>query len=869
MTIREFRVLVKDLSEKAKRKLEELNQEVNLKDIDDEYRAQYDAENIKKYEAYKTAIEELSASLIKMLDENKPVTIEEQEIMLGKMGETRKALREIKDVYSNLYAIYSPVLDSVDTVYARINTNSNMTLKNAIEETESSVVKVDSDPDSMGGNSSRRLMIKVKRPDGAEVDGFFTCDHKLFEYDNDGTIEALMQKAVEQHQDDVQLKSFVEAVKKSPYGVNGLLLSALSKSQEKNEKNEIRERLRDDRAMGVVGVYEFLKGFSVDSLRMLGIINNDISYELIKNNNNIQDLLKKIRGSFTENDIKSIANEKYQYSEFSRKGISANKGSSRAGRNYALSKVASLLGASDVIAKSTPLTVEYNGNHYKGYFMEKCDGVCFDDDIYKMSKSELGKLRDVGSEVMEQLAKIQVIDYICQNVDRHHGNFAFKVNKKGKATKVTGIDNDLSFGTKEMPADKSPQHGIPLNFLMVIPEEMAYIISKLDKETLMGALADTGLTKAEIEATGARFDVLKKHLESKASKDNSLKVGQIKIVPRDGWKKEKLDTLGGDSFTLHRDGVRRNPTLFEKTKYVKTEMEDLENYIWRNLAQYQQYRKMNLDRKTDAYKVYSEATGINLFSPEGLDEHKATLSNYLSRFVRTENRFQKVHSQYTEMKDVLEKLANENYPKDMSLAERMEFENNLMAAEKKVKEYIAYKTATKDNGYNGTTRLKEAKALAAYLKSYRESFAEAFKNKLENEMDSYYHEYLQERKVDMVANAIVRSLLNKHFDKKLSWDERQSIQSTEEQIRKNPAFENMLKAQKEEFAGQSAIDYYNQLAETEPAKVLEAYAEELKRLSEAAKNKEGEKKEKANDAVKKNDNANNGHAKKSGKAKNL
>jgi len=50
--------------------------------------------------------------------------------------------------------------------------------------------------------------------------------------------------------------------------------------------------------------------------------------------------------------------------------------------------------------------------------------------------------------VIRSLVELQIIDYLCLNVDRHPGNLMYQVNQEGIITGIQGIDNDSSFGRR-------------------------------------------------------------------------------------------------------------------------------------------------------------------------------------------------------------------------------------------------------------------------------------------------------------------------------------------------------------------------------------------------------------------------------------
>lgn len=125
-------------------------------------------------------------------------------------------------------------------------------------------------------------------------------------------------------------------------------------------------------------------------------------------------------------------------------------------RNAAMYEVAKLIGCKDLIAKAVPMVV-VNGNHVlKGTFMENADGsdvlnLKGDDPLWKFDVSKGA----YDKRLYRDLADLQVLDYICGNIDRHKGNMFYKTEKAKdgtvKITGLVGIDNDGSFPEKDFP----------------------------------------------------------------------------------------------------------------------------------------------------------------------------------------------------------------------------------------------------------------------------------------------------------------------------------------------------------------------------------------------------------------------------------
>ena len=115
-----------------------------------------------------------------------------------------------------------------------------------------------------------------------------------------------------------------------------------------------------------------------------------------------------------------------------------------------MTDVAKMLGCQNLIAKSIPMKVEINGKTVEGVFMEAAEGSDIDnlkvnDPLMKATEKSFD-----SKDALQQLADLQVLDFICGNTDRHMGNlfYKFKKNPKGevKFVGVQGIDNDCAFG---------------------------------------------------------------------------------------------------------------------------------------------------------------------------------------------------------------------------------------------------------------------------------------------------------------------------------------------------------------------------------------------------------------------------------------
>ena len=70
-------------------------------------------------------------------------------------------------------------------------------------------------------------------------------------------------------------------------------------------------------------------------------------------------------------------------------------------------------------------------------------------------------------KVLQQLSDIEVLDFICGNVDRHMGNLIYTV-ENNKIVSVKGVDNDSSFGNlKGVPGEETYHMALPKDMLLM------------------------------------------------------------------------------------------------------------------------------------------------------------------------------------------------------------------------------------------------------------------------------------------------------------------------------------------------------------------------------------------------------------------
>lgn len=125
----------------------------------------------------------------------------------------------------------------------------------------------------------------------------------------------------------------------------------------------------------------------------------------------------------------------------------------------------------------------------------------------EQQKQQPGTVSVDDPVLQRAMNKLQILDALCGQLDRHQGNWVIDVNEEtGKVNGVTGIDLDMAFGS-EMQGIETDEGGGSENYLgmpSIVDQEFGnrlLEISEMDiRNTLKGLLAES-----EINATISRF----------------------------------------------------------------------------------------------------------------------------------------------------------------------------------------------------------------------------------------------------------------------------------------------------------------------------------------------------------------------------
>jgi hypothetical protein len=125
-------------------------------------------------------------------------------------------------------------------------------------------------------------------------------------------------------------------------------------------------------------------------------------------------------------------------------------------------------------------------------------------------------------DVRREVTKLQLVDHLTAQTDRHSSNYFIHVDAHGRA-KVTGIDNDQCFGAGiAHPHELSPDArsgDLPLwgtGMPPAVDRDMAEAFRRLSESDLR-ALLSGRLSPAEVDAAAHRLAAIQEHIDHLAS----------------------------------------------------------------------------------------------------------------------------------------------------------------------------------------------------------------------------------------------------------------------------------------------------------------------------------------------------------------
>ncbi|THF77585.1 eCIS core domain-containing protein [Cohnella fermenti] len=241
-----------------------------------------------------------------------------------------------------------------------------------------------------------------------------------------------------------------------------------------------------------------------------------------------------------EEELPPNATEAEKEVAFLETGVASHGGIDRndaklANRNVAMSRLDQLLGAG-VIAKAEFALYNNGSGIVRGTFMEKAKGKEAFSVVSKLGEDiEQGREEsfDMNEPAFQRaLSRLNLIDALAMQVDRHTGNFYIDRDREGRTVGLTGIDNDMAFGTEtNLVARHNNYHGLS----RYVDKELAERILAL-KPADLAVIMEGLLSDTEIAALLERLQKLQAHLRQETTM----------LLDRDEWGKVDVNARSND-----------------------------------------------------------------------------------------------------------------------------------------------------------------------------------------------------------------------------------------------------------------------------------------------------------------------------------
>lgn len=401
-------------------------------------------------------------------------------------------LKTPAEVFKNVSDLKRIVSKDMNAISSSISKGEQVTLEELFDNSRSKVVVLDkklSELNSVGGMQSRRYKISVPDDNNENIDGYFTENKNNINGDDDNV--AVREKAKISKKYGAQYPVVTGKVFQN-------ICSDLC------DNREVRMLLKDN---DDYGNFMTMKVFNTQKQKLIDACYNQGDMRAGNYISQISDpILLRAMCEYVHNFTKGT----FAHDVNESLGISQEANQDK--RNSAMSKVADLIGVGYAVAHSENVhvkTTDDNGNEVtlKGTFMEEAKG----EDVHtvkgdgEFTSASLENITD-SPKLIKSIADIQVLDFICGNVDRHAGNLLYRF-ENGKVVGVVGIDNDTCFGSKKTAG---VMRNVKLDNLKVIPAETANKIMQLDEDSLKYMLYGYELKTPEIKGALTRLNNLKK-----------------------------------------------------------------------------------------------------------------------------------------------------------------------------------------------------------------------------------------------------------------------------------------------------------------------------------------------------------------------
>lgn len=433
-------------------------------------------------------------------------------------------------------------------------------------------------------------------------------------------------------------------------------------------------------------------------------------------------------------------------------------------RNNAISDYSELIHRPWLNARSTPMTLKDGKKVFHGSFMVNAKGVSIE--TLNDKTKGYGKKNIVMSAAgLRQISDLQVMDFLCGNVDRNGRNFFYQVDNSQKydvvITGVQGIDNDASFGVIHgSPSDSHKRVYDRMSLIddiKVIDADTAKEVLALKKEDVEKKIRLAGLSVEEIDAAGERLELLQEKIKSgKGIKILKSDSDWQKYITKDGKISEELTYQVGE-------GRNRVYNIFQNIN------DEIDAQAFRLKGDINGPDALDFDQGGDARAEEDEfdeleaednsvptVKALNLSEHYALDDHidyfngiRSTLKKKFDgvsnmhiddAYKELDKKMQSVMDWMQQKSDELKgKGKNEQY---LNNNDRFMLADMLGELGKAAQDYAAANSG-KDANYSVKLTVNSAKNIETYASYAREetktAFFEADKNDVRREVEKFYH----------------------------------------------------------------------------------------------------------------------------------
>ena len=557
---------------------------------------------------------------------------------------TKKLMKKFAKDYSALRK-YKDRLDKSD------NKNGFLDVEEFFENSRTRVIKLSEEGykklSSVGAGMNTRLKVSFLVEDepvegvkkGDATIGFFTESQPNFHPHRD---EMMKQKA------EILKKALSEKYPDAKDFIKDLKIETAD-----SFSDGMTEELR---------MYSYLFGTEYNIKNSINNLKKDMTFTLennhedekLKNELKILGKIKNEQQFFAYVEFNSgIIKENFSIDTKDNYGIQKNVDSGK--RNALASEFADIFGCPESIAYAEKMDIvtKVNGEEVikKGVMMMPAKGedpFTFDS-TSKVAKRDGFSYEDSNGLALS-VAKLQLLDYLIGNSDRHTGNFFVQMGENGKVKFVQGIDNDTSFGATNEIANHC--YGVPLSKMRIIPKSMADAIKNTKPEVLEVIMQGYGLNDREVANTIDRFTDLKEKLgKFDEAYKNADPLYIHPMIPRIVPDKN-FDMFSFNEQLAYVEGTKEKCNLFGKMFHESTYSEGM------SLA-YQNQMTIAYTTQKDISVLYFTGLKKNMADISGLGAAAKTDGNTSSKA------FNEAFKKMATANDAL-KLASEQ-KKDMKL----------------------------------------------------------------------------------------------------------------------------------------------------------------------------------------------------------